>query len=389
MNIPKPSRLVLSLAVAAMVAAISAMPARADDQAAFERSQAFQQRNWENYLDEMPVLDPNHPARALADVLSFSTVDGQLTLRTSLPSTPMGPPMRVKLDASPNWSLLGIVDGATGKDPVVPATFTLNRNRFDPDQREMLLVQQNKGNFLIITHQTMTAAGQRLLSLQVQFANANQPGACHVMIMDQTHAGGMRTPPLNWTSDSFSAFVREHPVEAELNLRPLFHELGQDAALAPDPMLAFQVFSDQWTPTAAMTTQVNTLVTKLGGGDFHSRTHAQSQLTALGQDAAVVLLHLDRSKLGPEQNARIDKILSPYCPVPAKQAATLRTDPAFLLDCLYSDDLPIRKIALAQLESVTKLTLNFDPPAAPPTRTATIPPILNQLIAAKFIVPKP
>jgi hypothetical protein len=55
------------------------------------------------------------------------------------------------------------------------------------------------------------------------------------------------------------------------------------------------------------------------------------------------------------------------------------------LNCLYSENIVIRKIALAQLQSVTKLTLNFDPAADAPTRNAAIPAILDTLIKSHII----
>jgi hypothetical protein len=380
------SRLVPVLAAAAMLTAALPTPARADPASDFRRTQAFQERNWQNYLNEMPALDAKHPSRTSADLLALSVENGQLILHTPLASTPPGQEQKVKIDPSNDWSLLNVVGGAAGAGPVVPFNFILRTTEFAPDHTDTLMIQHVRNALLMIMRQSQSPSGMYLVQLQIQYPNAMQPGGggdCRLTVIDQRH--NRMSPAVTLISNGFSAFTREHPVEAEKYIRPLLHQFGQDAAMAPDPMLAFQVFSDQWTPDAAMITKVKTLVASLGSTDFHARTRAQHDLADLGKDAAVVLMQLDRTKLTPEQNARVDKVLAPYLPVDASAAAKLRTDPAFLVNCFYSDELIIRKAAFAQLESFTKLKLNFDPAAAPPTRTAAIPAVLKQLMDAKVI----
>jgi hypothetical protein len=373
------------LTAAAIFAAITPATVRADAESNFHRDQAFQQRNFENTLNEWPDLDANHPSRPMSDVLSLTPSNGQLVLRTRLPTTPMGQQEKLKIDSDSEWSVVTIIDGSSGADAVIPTTFSLSQTHFQPLQTDGLMVQHMKGMFINITKQTQTPTGRNVIQLMMQYPNLaqNNPGLCQLMVTDLIagHSGA----PIMVHSDNFSAFMREHPIEADRYVRPLLHQLGQDAALAPDPMLAFEVFADQWTTDATTTAKINKLISDLAGGDFHTRTHAERELANLGKNGAVVLMRLDRTKLTAEQNARIDKLLMPYTPVPAKSAAELRTDPSFLLHCLYSDDLAIRKIALAQLQTVTKLKLNFDPAADPPTRTAAVPAILDTLIKSHII----
>jgi hypothetical protein len=379
------SRCLRLLAATTLLVAIFPATVAADAESNFRRDQSFQQKNFENTLNEWPELDANHPSRPMSDVLSLTPFNGQLVLHTKLPSTPMGQQEKLKIDSGSEWSIVDIIDGAAGSGSVVPTTFSLNQTQFNPLQTDTLIVQDMKGTFLNITKQTQTPTARKLIQMQIQYPNAaqNNPGLCKLMIMDQIP--GRAGAPVIVHSDNFSGFTREHPIEADRYVRPLLHQLGQDAALAPDPMLAFEVFADQWTTDAATTAKINKLVADLAGGDFHQRTHAEHELANLDKSAAVVLMRLDRTKLTAEQNARIDKLLSPYLPISATSAADLRTDPSFLLNCLYSENIVIRKIALAQLQSVTKLTLNFDPAADAPTRNAAIPAILDTLIKSHII----
>jgi hypothetical protein len=387
MRTPIPSRLVLLLAAAAMLAALSPAPAKADADANFQHQQSFQKIYADNSLNELQPLDADHPSRPLSDVLSLADSSGQLVLHTNLPST-MGQAQKLKLDSDDEWSIVNIDNGAIGSGPVIPTKFSLSRNKFDPKRTDMLTVQQINDVF-IITNEIRTPAGRKSVQLQMQRLepSQNNPGFCQLMIQEAT----LDQPgaPVIWHSADFAGFMREHPVAADRYIRPLLHQLRQDAAMAPDPMLTFEVFSDQWAPDAATTAKITGLVDDLAARDFHTRTHAEHELANLGKAAAIVLLHLDRTKLTAEQTTRLDKLLSPYQPVPLKNAATLGADPAFLLTCLYSDDPIVRKAALANLETATKLKLNFDPTADDATRVAAIPAMLKQLIDAKVIAAAP
>jgi hypothetical protein len=82
-------------------------------------------------------------------------------------------------------------------------------------------------------------------------------------------------------------------------------------------------------------------------------------------------------------------VLYPYQRNTIKGGDKLRIDPGFLFTCLYSDDSIIRKAAFAQLQTVTKLKLNFDPTADQAIRDAATSGVLKQLIDAKAIAEKP
>jgi hypothetical protein len=89
---------------------------------------------------------------------------------------------------------------------------------------------------------------------------------------------------------------------------------------------------------------------------------------------------MDRAKLTPEQNTRIDRALVQYAQLPTREASRLRSDPAFLLDCLYSDDRTIRQAALERLIKITRTYLPFDVNADAVTRAKSVAILRQQLL---------
>jgi hypothetical protein len=202
------------------------------------------------------------------------------------------------------------------------------------------------------------------------------------LIIVQTRAAGAAPDQINLEGADFGSFIREHPIEAEQHLRPLFREFGQEAVFAPDAMTAWQVFSDLWQPDPGVAKQVRAMLPALNADDYHTRNAAQLRLQQLGRDGAAVLIHLDRSRLTPEQNARIDRALVPFAQLPAREAARLRSDPGFLLDCLYSDSAALRTAALHRLRQTLRPDLQFDVNASAESRAVAVQALRSQLVPA-------
>ena len=83
-------------------------------------------------------------------------------------------------------------------------------------------------------------------------------------------------PPFSMSVEAadFFAFNRSYPDECHQWLRPLLRELGQEHAMAPDPMIAWQVFSDQWKPDPQVQQDVQELLPKLGDDAYRVRENA-------------------------------------------------------------------------------------------------------------------
>ena len=184
---------------------------------------------------------------------------------------------------------------------------------------------------------------------------------------------------LTFWADDFSSFIRDHPRESNLYLRSILRQLGVEALLAPDTTRAWQVFSDLRKPDPVLTAKVNQLLPKLNDPDYHVRNDALAKLFELGRDTADIIDHMDRSTLTPEQNIRLDRILLQYKPVPHDQIVKMRMDPAFLLDCLYSDDAAVRQTAVDRLRTLFRPDLEFNLNAPLDVRAAEVAKLRRQL----------
>jgi hypothetical protein len=166
------------------------------------------------------------------------------------------------------------------------------------------------------------------------------------------------------SAPTFTALVRAHPAEVEKYLRPVFHDLGQEAAVfAPNPMAVWQVLADDWTPDEKLTQTVREAVAKFDADDFRERQSAGHTLHELGEPAALALMHIDRSKFSPAVNSGVDTFMAPYLPLTPPMAKKMGTDRGFLLDSQYCTDVILRKLAAARLAKVTGEPLGFDPAA--------------------------
>ncbi len=85
----------------------------------------------------------------------------------------------------------------------------------------------------------------------------------------------------------------------------------------------------------------------------------------LGLAGATAILRLDdhhtRLDLSAEQNRELDSILSLWRTVPQENAAPLRNDRQFLLDCLSSEDATVRAVALQRLQKLEEVRGGFRP----------------------------
>ena len=178
---------------------------------------------------------------------------------------------------------------------------------------------------------------------------------------------------LDLSAASFVELRQRYPRELETYFRPILHEFGQDHRIfAVDERVAWQVLGADVQHDPKSAEQVKAVLAQFDSDDFRTREAALGELKKLGQPAALVLARMDRSKLSPEQTAGVDEFLAGYLPLSKEDVARLQRSPDFLLDTLASDDAALRKLALAQLEGVAKINVDFDPDASPAARTAQL-----------------
>jgi dipeptidyl aminopeptidase/acylaminoacyl peptidase len=149
-----------------------------------------------------------------------------------------------------------------------------------------------------------------------------------------------------------------------------------------EPTVAWQVFPDAFRPDAKLEQQVMRRVADLDAEEFVRREEAMVVLAALGEDALPLLLRVDPETLSEEQKRRLARLTAGHKRVSADEAAALRRDPAFLLDCLESDHAAVRKAAAARLREVAGEALRdagFDPEAEPPARHKALAALRQKL----------
>lgn len=328
------------------------------------------------------------PVLPLHDVLQLRVEDKALVLRTALPAASDEDPrmMQVRGFSGPaevmNLRLGAQPDGRA----VSPAQFRLVVSDYDtPGQRSSLVVSWARGVLDVqrSTHFTGQRRYTRLVRLLVvgqQKVGVNQPQRSAQLMV--TEAGGPGRPRVNLGvhAADFSTLLRQHADAANEHLRPLMRELGQESVFAPEARVAWQVFADQWQPAESLKEQVNEILPKLDAEDRAERERAGERVAALGADAALVLMQLDRRNLSAEQNSRIEVLIRKQAPLPPPEAVRLRNDVGFLLDSLNSDEPRIRAAALARLRDLRPEPIEFDPELPVPARGAAVAALREKLV---------
>lgn len=311
--------------------------------------------------DEKPV--------AVYDVFQLRGEDGGLVLRTARPPTPEGEFETLALAGIGGTATVansGAGGGGGGHEPgpaVVPNFFKLEvSNDERPDQRVGIVVSWRDGVLEVVKHVYYTGENQYTRVTRL-LASANPEGgggpAVQVIV---TETGDVGREPLkvHLREADLLTLGREHPAAVDEHLRPLLHELGQEAAFAPEPQVAWQVFADCWEPAEPLRRAVAELLPRLDADDAADREAASDRVADLGQEAMLVLMRLDRTTLSAEQNSRIDSLIDDFAPLTGGEAERLRSDVPFLLDCLNSDDPRTRAAALDQLREVASKPVEFD-----------------------------
>jgi len=157
----------------------------------------------------------------------------------------------------------------------------------------------------------------------------------------------------------FSTLREKHPAAMETWLRPVLHRLQQDFVFATDSNAAWQALADEWPQNAKATARLNALLPDLNSPRWQTRNAAEKELAKMGRDGATVVMRRSREGLSLEQNARLDEILARFKPMTAEQVKALSMNPEFLLDCEYSDDVVVRRLAAARLAKLLGHPLNF------------------------------
>ncbi|MFI5378267.1 MAG: hypothetical protein ACHRHE_03080 [Tepidisphaerales bacterium] len=185
---------------------------------------------------------------------------------------------------------------------------------------------------------------KNIFSLIVRSAGA--PGAAV--------AGRMQS----FSAESIEQFRQKSPAEYKQYVAPVIELLSLAALLKPGPTDVYRVFSEI-KPAPESERQLLEIVAALASVDPAERTAASQRLEKLGTAGVLGALRLDRSILTPEQRNRVDAFLRSQSCFP-NEPERLRHDPLFLVDCLESEDLRVRKLALNDLKAALNRDIAVD-----------------------------
>jgi hypothetical protein len=296
--------------------------------------------------------------------MRLAVEQGQLALHTTLKPTPSIERRRADIDGLPSGAIVVYTEFVPGHPDGTQFEFTFE-DYPDPLSygRIHLLWRPNPSGpgELSMESTRQKAHGQYARVIYQQY-----PGQVLLIAYGADNASDRDAENVNLVERNFSELRRRHPAAVEKWLRPVFHRLQQDAVFAADSNAAWQILMDDWPVDAQYQRRVEALVPDLRAPSWSSRNRAANQLASFGREGATVIARLPREHMTIEQNVRLDEILSRFHPLPAEDVKALRSNPNFLLDCEYSDDATVRKLAAARLARVLghRLDLNLDAPEA-------------------------
>ena len=355
--------LLLPFCIAADVAPTTTTnPAQGEKPATIAQAKAKQQAESLAEAAKLPIIN----AKSISDVLLITLRDNDLVLASRLPATDDSV---VRVPGVPGLSRIRVM--ASQIDPTQIAAFEFSNMDFGaPD---VVAIQTSIG--VAAGNVTVFRAYQELEDETHTIQLIQHPDAAdgEPRVMLYVQITGSSPVNLRRSASSIVELRRRYPADVAKYVDPIFRTLKQDGFLAKiEPRLAWQVFAEAYQPSPELQSQVKEMIAKIDAPSFRDREAGSGGLERLGEPAALVIMHMDRSGLSEEQKSRIDAFLSRFKLISDAEVNRLRHESDFLLDCLNSDDPPIRQAALNMLRQVTGKQIAFDLDAAPASRLAAI-----------------
>jgi hypothetical protein len=320
-------------------------------------------------LDELPDRAPSKTMR-----LELKDLSGVTTLMA-------GPVLNVPVPRPPPRA------GPNGVPPNGPMVLEMQRVRIftlthqaipNPNEFVDLSVRSNPSS-LAISHRKYWNGGEQRLDLELPQGMGLRVNAGITFRIYRRNAGE-KAQSSQFSEPDFATLLRAHPVEAEKYIRPLLRDLGQGDLAGVEDAVAAQVLAELMPADDVMRQQVTDMLPLLDDPDFRVRERTGESLKKLQMRGAMVLRKVDRKGLTPEQTRAVDVLLAAYSQLTPKEVERLRADKSFLLDCLSSKDVAIRKAALVQLQKVVGQEVQFDPAALEEDRAAALVKLREQLL---------
>jgi hypothetical protein len=287
--------------------------------------------------------------------------------------------MRVRVEGLPGNGYVAI-----HRDPITRELdrFELSVTDFPrPNRASTLQVrcEPDKGRLYITQTAEIDGGHQHTMLLQERGSESYTAPFIQLSVSNSS-PDGHSAQQFEYSAADFVSLLRDNSEAANLYLRPLLRRIEHEQLLSPDPTTAWQVFSDIRAADPAIGRKIIEVLPRLNDPQFRVRKAALAELKRLPQPAgADAVRHLNRSGLTAQQNLMLDLYLAPLTQVSEDQAARLRADPTFLLDCLYSQDPQIRRAALDRLRTLFHPEIDFDLDAPADIRALAVANLRKQL----------
>jgi hypothetical protein len=189
--------------------------------------------------------------------------------------------------------------------------------------------------------------------LSIQFIETSAPGPEAVVLYIQNVTDAAPPSQRRLAEPTFSDLYLKHAADVNTYLRPVFRTLRQEQIVfRPDDHWAYQALQQFFPADTTLPPELESVVKRLDADSFADRQAALRRLHELGDTAATDLMRHPLTNLTPEQKARVDSFLAPFHPLSEDQANALRGDKDFLLDCQFSSDALLRRVAAEQLQRI-------------------------------------
>jgi len=318
---------------------------------------------------QFPLLDK----RSISQVVRFSELDGLLI--ADWPILESGPVSgRIQLTDLPGAAIIQTMTGRQN-NLIYPMFEYYELVKSDAACRHLQVL--SNATHRQVVGDVETVNGSESISL---LENLDHTDVEPVTLRAQKIEGSEQELNVVVTAATLADLRRQHPLEFEQYLRPLFNEFHQAQPIfAVEDKMAWQVMADGWKAPADLAGRVLPLIAQLNADNYSEREKAQNALRQIGEPAALFLAVQDRSRWTDEQKARVGKLLAEFFPLAPDQVKTLGRDVNFLLDCLASEDADLRAATLNRLSRIVgrQITLDLNQPLA--QRLAAIAQLRREL----------
>jgi hypothetical protein len=329
----------------------------------------------EKFFSDMQMLGD----RRIDDLFHIRLEGRILAFSSPAAATPGEKQMRVRVEGLPGNGYVAI-----HRDPITRELdrFELSVTDFPRPNRASTLqirCEPDKGRLDITQTSEIDGGHQHAMLLQERGSEGYTAPFIQLSVSNSS-PDGHSAQQFEYSAADFLSLVRDNPEAANLYLRPLLRRIEHEQLFSPDPTTAWEVFSDIRTADPLIVRKINDLLPRFNDPQYRVRKAALAELKRLPQPAgADAVRHLNRSGLTPEQNVMLDLYLTPFTPMSEAQVNQLRADPTFLLDCLYSEDLQIRRAALDRIRTLFHPELDFDLEAPADVRALAVANLRKQL----------